>query len=185
MKKANQGMALITVLIFMQIWTLLGICSLEMAWLMKKINAGVHQKNQIQFAGETILKQAENKMNQDSSHCLVNVMSTSELLSKSLVWWQSHSNCKGLLASLPYYYIAELIGEDPCGYFKSSSIAKDNPAYFRISVLIYKNNPMILQSTIILPVTKTATCVNAYHEVYVGRQMWRHLSTVIQEDKKQ
>lgn len=170
-----QGMALITVLIFLQILTLLGLYAIRMAWLEIKQSHNAWYKHSIRNAADTILNEIENKTINVLPDCTIGPTTTAELLARPLSWWQTQT-CTGNFKTFRYYYVVEVLGGDACAIIQINP-NKITTNYFRITLLcLADRSKLILQSTLALPNSdETLICDGIQHQVSRGRQMWREL----------
>lgn len=173
-----QGIALLVVLIFMQMISILGLCLLQVAILETKQSQLFWHRNELRSAAEQALRIAESNLQINVPYCVIPVTAVDQLLSYSLSWWQSSQSCTGNFQTFQYYYVVELLGNDPCGYIQLYP-QKNFATYFRISLLgVSGDTQILLQSTIIKPSRgrdDSLSCSSASHVVNMGRQMWREL----------
>ncbi len=183
--KSQQGLALITVLIFLQVLAVLGLYALEMSLLEEKMSRHSWQRQFALVAAEEALHRAEAEVDHGLPACQIPVTPTNELVTWSLAQWQSSISCAGNFSTLQYYYVIEFLGKDNCADIKQSGYAtkKITADYFRITLLITTlahDAEVMLQSTIVKPSDVSQTCHGTEHVVSVGRQSWRDLSVIPQ-----
>lgn len=174
-----KGMALITVLIFLEIFALLSLYGLQsLSWETKSANH-YWQKHQLNNAAKIFLQQAESKLAESPSNCQIPLTPITKLISQPMNWWQSVS-CAANTPMFQYYYVTEVMGTDPCAYIehipsKSPKIAN----YYRITLLALRrpdsDAKIIMQSSIAEPVATDANCPGKIHFVTQGRQALRIL----------
>jgi len=173
-----QGIALLMVLIFMLIISLLGLCMLQMAIFETKQSQLIWQRNEVRFAAEQALRIVEDNLQVYVPYCVIPVATVAQLLSYSLRWWQSPQSCAGNFQTFQYYYVVELLGNDPCGYIQLD-LQKSFATYLRITLLgVSGDTRILLQSTIVKSSRAgddSLSCDSVSHVVNVGRQMWREL----------
>lgn len=173
MKKTNEGIVLITVLLFMQLFTILGLFALQNGFLAKLSSYAFYQQDKHRRQIEQILIQVEINW---IPACLIPAISRDELLIKPLDWWKSREMCTGQKNQLQYYYAIENLGEDPCAY-RGDQISK-SAYYFRVTVLTFlehQKTKELLQSTIIKMDNAVRKCEGQPHPIIPGRQSWRKL----------
>lgn len=166
----HQGFALVTVLLFLQILTLLGLYALQQSRLTFKMTDNYFQHQLLVNAAESALKIAENS----APVCQKSIMNREELLSQPFSFWQSLP-CKGMINGFSYYYITEALGSDACiAILSQAGIAN----YFRVTVLTTSSHQTIkvlLQTILVKPVYSSEICHGPHHSVSLGRQTWRML----------
>lgn len=165
------GFALITLLIFLQVFALLSLFGMQMTRIQTKESQSVWHRHSAQMASEHGLRTAEAKLQTNLPWCIIPIQSTAELKKRPLDWWQS-STCTGNFQSLQYYYVVEMLGEDPCAFLKKSQFIAN---YFRVTLFSKRDNVEIfLQSTVVTPKERRSQiCDKENHSVTVGRQMLR------------
>ncbi len=170
--KSISGIALITVLLFLQIFAILGLCAIQMAWIETKQSREKWQSHVRHQMANDALNKIEKSLNQE---CLIPITPINQLITYSLSWWQFRSNCAGNFRSFQYYYRIEFLGFDPCAYAqeKYKIIAK----YYRITLVGVEDNiKIVLQSTVISPIHDgELSCSKKPHNIKVGRQMMREI----------
>ena len=165
------GLALITLLIFLQIFALLSLFGMQMTGLQIKESQYVWHRHAAFIASEYGLRSAEEKLKKSLPFCMIPIKSTAELKKQPLNWWQA-SSCTGNFQSLQYYYVVEMLGEDPCAVLQTPQLIAN---YYRVTLLGKRNNVEIfLQSTVVTPKQRTSLiCEKDNHQVTAGRQMLR------------
>src|SRR5687768_17197867 len=108
----SRGIILITVLLFLQILSLLGLCALQMALLEIKQNYAIRHHHLELNEAEYALKIVETQLQSGASSCLIPRMSTFEVISSL----NSFATCTGNFQTFQYYYVIEFLGTDPCAY---------------------------------------------------------------------
>ncbi len=167
------GFALLIVLAFLQIMTLIGIAALHEALLEMKQAENSWRKIMLRSQASLALANAEMALVQALPSCLVPITSLSDLM----VTLKSPVACVGTLQSMQYYYIVEDLGNDPCAYIQLSP-TKITANYYRITVLGVLNGIQIaMQSSWIKPIDTNLPDCTIMHEVSAGRQMLRTLDT--------
>jgi Tfp pilus assembly protein PilX len=176
----ESGLALMTVLIFLQIIAILGLFAVESAIETQKMARLDWEQTNIFLIVEQELHQIETQLIKSIPPCIIPVTTQSDLLNKPLSWWQSSTACQGELQTFSYFYVIEKLGIDPCADLHSSEKSISQPkavAYMRINLLVLdkkKESKEVLQSTVVtLDNAVSATCQGLRHPVFLGRQMWR------------
>lgn len=167
------GIILLTVLVFLQILSMLGIYALQSGFLQQTTS---HQRwrKQLQLQNaEQRLKQIETK---NIENCVIPYTNRSLISMQPLDWWRSRVGCTEQTVDYLYYYFFEALGESPCAYIDEPQINK-SVYYFRVTLLliseINSDDKQILQSTIIKMDNALRKCEGKLHRVIPGRQMWR------------
>jgi Tfp pilus assembly protein PilX len=170
------GFSLVIVLIFLLIFSMMGLSALEMSVMETKMSRDSWHHDQLLHEAEQALLEVESKEIKQPYFCSIPVISSQTLLAKPLSWWQSLVSCAGNFPMVQYYYVIESLGEDPCAYLDDPHLSVD---YFRVTLLGLQVNSgakIYLQSTLVLPHSgDSAGCNLMSHHVSAGRQMWRIL----------
>lgn len=166
-----KGFVLLIVLLFLQIFSLIGLYILEAGWIENKLSQNVLQKLELSNQLLYQLRLIEQEMQDHIPECKIMTTSAQELLKQPLSWWQNVA-CTGNMQSISYYYVIESLGEDFCAYVghPSKGIIAD---YYRLSFYGYsevKGEKMLLQSTFIIAHQANHLCDQQYHQVRLGRQ---------------
>jgi hypothetical protein len=171
------GFALLSVLIFMEIFITLSLFAVHSASQNLKITHQLYLKNKMQLTANNILFSVERNISPD---CLLTEKPHSKWHDQPIAWWQIHS-CNGKTNSFEYYYVIQPLETDPCAKLNYLDII-DTPKvaqYFRITLLImFQSDPtvtQILQSTAILPTDPDRVCTGSIHTVFPGRQSVREV----------
>lgn len=167
-KQKNQGVVLVTVLVFFQLIVMLGLYMLQTSFLSKKMSMVYWQHYHLFEVADERLQIME--LNNLTESCHIGVMNRMELLAKSFNWWQDHA-CIGKKGDIDYYYVIELLSRDKC--MKLQPIK-----YLRITLLAYSKNKVykeMLQSVVIKLDNVKRDCAEDYADVHLGRQSWRRL----------
>lgn len=174
MKKIN-GAILLVILIFLQIFSLFSLLELTAVASLFKYNREHWQNSKNQYQALTMLTKVENYTSEHIDDCIIPITPVQELRQLPTTWWQENG-CYGKYSQFSYYYVLELLGDDPCSVIKM--LNKELAAiFYRISlVLIFPDaNKIFLQSTIAIPHDFTADCKNQSHVISSGRQMLRFI----------
>ncbi|MBX3709257.1 MAG: hypothetical protein KIT56_07505 [Gammaproteobacteria bacterium] len=178
-KTWSSGMVLITVLVFLQIFSLLSLYSLTYLSQSMKRYSHQWQSHLYQRTSNKILRQLEDVSMVTSTRCRIPMIPSTELKIKDATWWQSHA-CSGNLGEIRYHYAVEFLGIDPCGMIVKSHHAQSSISkYYRITLYLLPeafHGKFIMQSTVALPEEGTTVlCQDKLHRVQQGRQMWREI----------
>lgn len=167
------GMVLIIVLVFLQIFSILGLCALQSAWMEEKMAGMSWAALHTEILTENALEKAINELEQYSVLCQIESTALAELSAAPLSWWQSNG-CAGQSDSFQYYYVVEHLGENVCAAIeKTEEISAD---YYRITVLGLQNKSRkILQATTVLSSGHKVMCEGSVQSVSLGRQSWREV----------
>jgi len=168
----ERGFALVTVLIFLQIISLIGLFLMQNAISLKKMTQGLLHQTELLMSAESELSQID----LTRSACDIPVMTASELQAKPLNWWQTMA-CAKTSNSLEYYYVIEHIGDDPCASIDASQ-KNFSVHYFRITLFVHHPTDDAkewLQTTVIKQDNASHECQAPIHSVIGGKQMWREL----------
>ena len=176
---SRQGMALIAVLIFLEIFSLTGLFALQRNIWESKLTTRFQFQSTLAAAANAKLKQIERQLNNFLPACSIPETPAPLLASKSPVWWRSVS-CAGIFRMFQYYYVVEFLGTDPCAYIAGIDNDSDRSAgYYRVTLLMMPvkdpGQTVLRQSSIVKPVIPAAICTGSRHAVLPGRQMWREL----------
>lgn len=174
----QRGMALLIVLLFLQIMTMLGLYSLSSSLLSEKMNSENWQKESTILVMDELLRTIAIQLQNEIPPCVMMKSNSLNLLTKSMDWWQSSITCKGCFHQEQYYYVIEQLGEDPCAQFAGKDMRQLAVHYFRIWLLtmVKKTNmKIILQSTVTRLFNRIAPCGRASYVVSIGQQTWREI----------
>jgi hypothetical protein len=176
---SRRGMVLIVVLIFLEIFSILGLSALQANLWENKLTQRFWVKNIMKSIAKAELATVESKLITALPNCLIPVTSASILASHEIDWWRSIS-CAGIFRMFQYYYVIEFLGDDSCAYLSGiDEIPASIAGYYRITVLITSSHDpgqkVILQSSIVKPITQDVICNRRRHGVAAGRQMVREL----------
>jgi len=174
-----RGFVLLTVLVFLQIFSLISLYSLTTVSAMMKSNDHLWQSDHTRLKSHAILQRLESTLTRDISACSIPLTPATVLAKKSLVWWQLHA-CHGKVNHIEYYYTIESLGNDPCAIIE---MRDGNPSmmatYYRMTLyaLPYplKSAHFVLQTTVALSTAHMATCEQKVHLIKQGRQGFREI----------
>jgi len=178
-KNASSGFVLITVLVFIQIFSIISLYSLIYAFDSLKRNNHQWTGDINRLTSHMLLQQLETRIATDQTACVIAVTPAPQLAQKPISWWQQHA-CSDNVRGIRYYYAIEFLGDDPCGVIKENAINQSLIAkFYRITLYLLpdklKGAKYIIQSSIVLPGVQTSVCEGKLHTIYPGRQMWREI----------
>jgi hypothetical protein len=161
----DKGIALVTVLLFLQILTLLGLYLLESTSWSDKLTREYWYKH-------IIFQVAEQKLSELNflEVCRINPIPPEVLITSPLEWWEEHA-CQEQFTQGKYYYIYENLSTVLCQ-------EGGNANYFRTTLLIYTKNQEvreILQNTIVKIDNANRVCHIDHQTIVEGRQGWSRL----------
>lgn len=166
MHSSEKGLVLIAVLIFMQIFALLGLYALENILLQLKINNMMWFSHQIEIHAENII----NRVEKNFLFCINPSISINEVKNKSFSWWQQH----GCSIDNYFFYVAEFLGEDPCAGIMPNK--KKSAAYYRIYLFGASRKMHILWQDIMVDFSGHAVqCKGRVRGVAIGSQGFREI----------
>ncbi|MEO8402079.1 MAG: hypothetical protein ABI597_09855 [Gammaproteobacteria bacterium] len=174
-KNSHTGFILITVLIFLQVLSLLGWYAVENVLLEIKTSRNFIKQSRLLNHAELFLEQIEQEVLVQLPSCQISPMNPEATMNQTITWWQSVS-CAGNFQRFQYYYIVESLGADPCAYLAHNRSSAD---YYRITLFFTSESiqsKVFLQSTIVLPIQLSQQCNEKRHEVQLGRQSWREIN---------
>lgn len=176
-KEACDGFALLTVLIFLVVFSLMSVSRLMNITFMIKSNGDLWQRDTHLYSTKQMLQAAEANIPNALLSCRIPVTSATFFSKQPISWWQAYA-CRDTLNDVSYYYVVESLGSDPCGRVKGQD--EDGlfiPQYFRMTLASFldthKGSKIILQSTVVKASDPFAICKSGLHDVGEGRQMWR------------
>jgi hypothetical protein len=174
------GYILFVVLIFLQIFSCLGLYELTAISLTLRKNNHHLIRESYLLQAQKILKNLEEDVIAGHPTCLVTISSASIPARMPLRWWQQKS-CSRSNRAVRYYYRVESLGNDACAVISKNQYNHIMPAaYYRITLLMamdkIRGAKLILQSTLAKPGTDPLSCPGKMHRVTLGRQMMRQLS---------
>lgn len=176
-KKNDLGIVLISVLLFLQLWTMLGLYLLQASLFSQKISQTYRQHYSLLSLTNNILQGIELHTIPDDAMCMIRQTTRHDLVFKSFDWWQTYA-CKQGLDKIDYYYVIEPLSVNVCMKSHDDVESLIPVKYFRITLLAYSNNKVFrefLQSTVIKLDNTHRDCADGYVDVRLGRQSWRRL----------
>ncbi len=173
----SEGFVLLIVLVFIQIFSLLGLSAMNNVFLLLKTSNTLDIHSSYFHQSTVVLTIIESMVVHQIPDCVIPVTEPDVLIAKSLNWWQSYA-CSDTFSSLIYYYVVEPLAVDPCANIEhaGSSFAD----YYRITLFLFSRTGgarIFLQSSLVRPdTTSKGRCNGQKHVVRIGRQSWRELS---------
>jgi Tfp pilus assembly protein PilX len=174
-----KGFTLFVVMIYLQLFSLLGLFGLMTGTIAIKSVQQSRMKSELLIKADSILAEIEAQSIAEITHCNIEQRIPSSLADESGEWWRQHA-CEGRFAALQYDYVIEPLAVDICGRAdKSVEIHSLAAVYYRITLRLRPSNETqvirMLQSTIVQLEDKHMPCQGEYHRVRLGRQMQRVL----------
>lgn len=177
-KSNNQGFVLFSMLLFLQIFSMLELHSYTALVLMQKLNEKGVQYTQMYSYANYLLPSLQSQILSSDHLCLVPPMTVKELMRKRLLWWQQFG-CDGNFDNFKYYYVIEALGVDSCALISNADGLDLVADYYRLSLLLVSqvNNQakILFQTTFVKKCGRTEQCADISHRVLEGQQMWREL----------
>src|SRR5689334_15861357 len=109
----EKGFVLFTLLLFLQLFSSVGLFALLNISMIMKINQHGWDRKINQMKTDYILSLIETNFSTQTVSCLIPVMPVQQLAKEPLSWWQQYS-CSGNLDGIRYYYAVEALGKDEC-----------------------------------------------------------------------
>jgi hypothetical protein len=167
------GFALISVLVFLEIFAVITVFCLHSASWELTLATARFEKNKMSQSARTILQNVE--FLAETSACYIPVTPAYQLSSQPIAWWEKHS-CAGNFNLFQYYYVVEPLQDDSCALLDTGRAAH----YSRITLLTMLKADhrikMILQSSVITAGNVLPHCESALHAVKLGRQSAREIT---------
>ena len=176
-RQAMNGFTLVIVLLFLQLFSLLGWTLLTSTSMTIKVNAHRWQHQENVYWANQILTELELDLLLMLPDCRVPITPWAMLTREPFTWWQQHG-CSGNLNEIRYYYVVEWLDKDPCGVIDKDEKNQGLIAnYYRITLLVspkkMKAATILFQSTVAKGAHDTSSCRGQLHNVTLGRQMRR------------
>lgn len=166
------GSALLSMLLFLQIFTLLGLYMAADSLLELKESATFWQKQTALLSAEYALRQVENQLLTQEPVCMLPNIAPITLAAQSLSWWQSSVTCHVSYRGARYFYVVESLDHDACALV--NPVQKMSAHYYRVTLLGLPVK-LILQSTMVKEDYSAKICEGNVHSVAMGRQRWTEL----------
>lgn len=176
---SSSGFVLVTVLLFLQVFSLISLYGLMYASTTMKRNDHLWYGYNDRLKSNQFLQKLESGVVLDPAACNIPVTPSPVLARKPISWWQLHT-CSANADGIRYYYAVESLGDDPCGVTEKGNRNQWLIAnYYRITLFMLpdklKGAKYLLQSTIALSGVQALACEGNLHRVKPGRQTWREI----------
>lgn len=172
----SRGYVLLSVLIFMIIFSLVGIHALNASLNSLKNNEHLWQRTSAWYYAHQALTSIEKQLLTYQPTCMLPWISATEVARKPIDWWQHR--CSGNLAGIRYYYCLELLAKEPCMKGRSNDQLLYNAEFYRITLIAVPNlkgAKIVLQSIMVKAQQQSSICTEKPRILHVGRQLWRAL----------
>lgn len=174
--KKPHGFVLITVLLFIQAFSLLSTINLSTISLHEKLNYfGLKNITFKRYCQKT-LAYLESQIAEKPDACSISLTPATQLGKNPLSWWQTNT-CHANVDGVNIYYVVEALLDNTCATVENSI---NNQAvtfqYYRLTLRAlpkWKHGRYVLQSTIALPTTRT--CKPSGRVIKIGQQSWREI----------
>lgn len=172
----QRGFVLFAVLIFMQIYALLGMAALLSVRLADKTTQAMDVRHQMQLQANAILHGVEQSLLLSQPGCIMEPMPIAQLLHEPPSWWAENA-CQSGDEDTPTYYTVEKLALDTCASVQNNQNQPVAAQYYRITLSTFygKADKILLQSTVVVPAVQVVECAEQAHKVQGGRQMVREL----------
>lgn len=180
MRRYNaQGYVLLFVLVFLQLFSCLGLYELMSAASLLKENDHWRAHEFMLYHAKLSLRQIEHDILDGYSTCTIASIPAADMARQSINWWKGHA-CVREADEMVLYYVVEKLGDDECAIIENKTNNQTIIAsYYRITLLAayfaFGYAKVILQSTLAIPAVDHLSCAGNLHTVVVGRQMMREL----------
>lgn len=165
MRIKHQGYVLFIVLVFMQLFALLGMYGYTATIQEMRLGNEQWRHQGTLLSVQAIMHQLEAQ----AVDCIIPV--TPDIATKSQRWWQNHA-CSENAANFRYYYVWEKLGLDPCALIDNNQ--RLTADYYRLTLYVPAHF-ILMQSTVVKASNEMGVCLYEQHPVKFGRQMWRQL----------
>lgn len=171
--KRKKGVILLTVLLFISLFSLMSLYTLNMAALSHKNNRYDWEKMSMLIKAERLMSKIEI---QSLSQCRLEPKITAS--NKPFSWWKKWG-CVDKSADLECYHLVQALGPDHCAYIKPIDNQMMIAEYYRITLLCWTGDiqdlKLLLQSTVIKAGKSSRVCSSISRRVSVGRQTLREI----------
>jgi len=173
--KKSDGFVLLTVLLLIQMYALLGMGALEQVFLEQKLLSAQKHRNRLLFAAESHLRALASSLAEHSALCLISALPAVQLKARPSAWW-STTGCSEKNAFYQVYYVVESLGTDPCAVLPAHTGAA---SYERLTLFLTpvsdESQKVILQTTVVRAGKTDEHCDTQLHSVDLGPQSWHEL----------
>lgn len=175
--KEQAGFVLPVVLLFIQIYALLGISALEQVFLEQKLLVDQKSARLLFNEAESTLARLAASVDELSQICSISHFPRREQKRPALQWWLSHS-CSDKWSLFRAYYVVEKLGADPCAQIRGGKAS--GALYYRLTLLLMKEQDegqrVALQTTVVRESPNLEHCDRQPHSVDLGAQSWHQLN---------
>ena len=164
----SKGFILFCTLLFLQLFSLIGLYSL-MAARLNLTNLIEHkQQADYQEKANSIMHELEKKLQNHIPLCFISVTSGVLLTNRKMEWWKEHG-CHVKLAKNEYYYVVERLGKETCIQVINYDNYHDLIDFYRTTLLFLPNHlkkaKVILQKVIVKTNKARTSCSSIRHTV--------------------
>ncbi len=176
---SERGFVLMAALMFLQMFSLLGVLLLMTAMLQLKSTHHVWKSEKNAWLSLHIQTEIESRILQALPACIVTAMPSENIARMKKSWWKQNG-CSGEKAGARYYFVIEALGTDPCSVMTDKANHQPTPVgFYRLSLYVNftqeRDAKIILQSTIARTEYTQSVCTEKLHQVSGTRQMRRQL----------
>ena len=145
---SSQGFIFLMVVIFIQVYSILSLLSLENGLVAEKMNVEAEARQHLLNEGQLIIGKIEAELTQELPSCFIKRETSAQLKEEPLAWWSQHA-CLSKGRQADYYYVLELLDE------------AESRSYYRISLLlvdlISASSKLLLQRDVLIKVRAPQT----------------------------
>lgn len=160
----TKGFILIIVLVFLQIFSLIGLFNISTVTHVMKSNSHLYQGYCLRLKSRQFLQTLEREIKPE---CIIPITPAPLLGKKPLSFWQVNA-CHANVDGIRYDYSVEWLGDDACAVMENGSQAR----YYRLTL---KTGHYLLQSTLAQPISTQKACEGKAHLLQAGRQWLREI----------
>jgi hypothetical protein len=165
---ANQGFFLYPLLIFIQIYLLLGTYGLEASQRNLVASHADWQSHRLLLKAKSFVEKLEKNLPKNACQ----IPSNATIPNQPLKWWMEYA-CHQMQDTVHYYYVVEKLDSNPCETFENQP--NYQAAYYRVSLNALKaSHQLILQSIVLIPEQDNQlSCLQPPYIVVPGEQLFR------------
>jgi hypothetical protein len=174
MQTKNKGFFLITILIYLMIFSLISLYHLTAISAMMKSNNHLLEAATDHYRNLQILKKLESNFINNISTCSIPITPAATLANKPDSFWLTHA-CHDYVDRRHAYYTIEALGENACALIEHTSFIA---SYYRLTLFLkddLNGVRYLIQSTIVRSVAPTIACQQNTHIVKPGPQARREI----------
>lgn len=172
----QQGYLLFSVLIFLHLYTLLGLNTLALVASNEHENSLLQAQDRLKQQARTLLTRLERQLARKIPSCQLSFPATKELKNKNVAWWQAQA-CRVQESTYKAYYIVEPLDVDPCALIANYEFYQ--AAYYRLHLLLVSTSlspqKLSLKATFARPIMTANHCATRRHTVPFGQQSWQEI----------